>query len=237
MSKQINKKKREAKAEKGENAFEHIEGALTNSEQFIEKNQKRIVNVILALIVLVGAYFLYHSYIELPKEHEANNQIVGAQNYFERDSFKLALNGDGSSLGFKDIAEKYSSTDAGNLANYYSGICYLNLNQYKEAITYLKKFSSDDLLLSTLAYSNIGDAYMQLKDYKNAAHYYSKAASNNVNNFTTPIVLMKNALALEKLNDYKGALKIYNKVDLEYPNTTEARNIEKYITRAKLHIK
>ncbi|MFA6662437.1 MAG: tetratricopeptide repeat protein [Bacilli bacterium] len=237
MSKQINKKKREARAEKEENALEHIEGALTNSEQFIEKNQKKIVNIILILIVIVGAYFLYHSYVEIPKEKEANTQIVGAQNYFERDSFNLALNGDGNLLGFKDISSKYSSTDAGNLANYYAGICCLNMNQYKEAISYLKKFSSDDLLLSTFAYSNTGDAYMQLKDYKNAASYYNKASSNNVNNFTTPIVLMKNALALEKLNDYKGALKIYNKIDVDYPDTMEARNIEKYITRAKLNIK
>ena len=50
-----------------------------------------------------------------------------AEIYFEKDSFNLALNGDLNSAGFIDIADDYSSTKTGKLANYYAGICYLNL--------------------------------------------------------------------------------------------------------------
>jgi hypothetical protein len=36
--------------------------------------------------------------------------------------------------------------DAGNLANYYAGMAYLNTGKYNEAIDYLNKFKSDDIV-------------------------------------------------------------------------------------------
>ena len=101
---------------KHEDGFEQLEGALTSGEQFIEKNQKMIVNVVLVLIVIVAGYFGYNRFISEPHAQEAANQIFGAQNYFEKDSFNLALNGDGNILGFVEIADKYSSTPTGKLA-------------------------------------------------------------------------------------------------------------------------
>ncbi len=223
-----------AKEQKKQDGFEQIEDALTNSEQFIEKNQKMIINVVIALIVIVGAYFSYQRFIVEPKVKEASNQIFGAQNYFEKDSFNLALNGDGNILGFVEIADKYSSTPSGNLAKFYAGLSYLYTGDYQNAIKYLEKFSSDDLLLANMAIANIGDAYMQLGEYKKAAENYKKAAASKTNDFSTPIFLMKNGLALEKANDFNGALKVYEQIEKEYPNSPEARDIEKYIERAKL---
>lgn len=219
---------------KHEDGFEQLEDALTSSEQFIEKNQKMIINIIIILIVIIAAYFGYNRFISQPKALEAENQIFGAQNYFEKDSFNLALNGDGNILGFVEIADKYSSTPSGNLANYYAGLSYLYTGEYENAIKYLKKFSSDDLLMANMAIANIGDAYMQLGDYKQAAEHYKKAAASKTNDFSTPIFMMKNGMALEKANDYQGALKVYEKIEKEFPMSPEARDIEKYIERAKL---
>lgn len=221
---------------KHEDSFEHLEDALSSSEQFIEKNQKMIINVVLILIIIIGAYFSYNRFIVEPKAKEASGQIFGAQNYFERDSFNLALNGDGNVLGFLEIIDKYGSTPAGNLAKYYAGLSYLYTGDYQNAIQYLGKFSSDDLLLSNMAIANMGDAYMQLGEYKKAADQYKKAAASKLNDFSTPIFLMKNGLALEKADDYKGALKVYEQLEKEYPNAPESRDIEKYIERAQLKI-
>ena len=162
---------------KREDGFEHLEEALTSGEQFIEKNQKMIVNVVLVLVVIIAGYFGYNRFIAEPHAQEAANQIFGAQNYFEKDSFNLALNGDGNVLGFIEIADKYSSTPSGNLAKYYAGLSYLYMGEYQNAIQYLEKFSSDDLLLSNLAKANIGDAYMQLGEYRKAAENYSRCAA------------------------------------------------------------
>lgn len=226
-----------SKEKKHEDQFEHIEDALTRGEQFVENNQKMLINAVIVILVIIGAFLGYNKFIKNPKVQEASNQMFGAQNYFEKDSFNLALNGDGNISGFLEIADNYGSTPSGNLAKYYSGLCYLYLGDYNQAISYLNQFTTDDLLLSNMALANIGDAYMQLKDYKNAAEYYTKASSSKLNDFSTPIFLMKNALAYEKANDYSAALKVYERIEKEFPNSPEARNIEKYITRVKTNLK
>lgn len=226
-----------SKEKKHEDQFEQIEDVLTRGEQFVEKNQKMLVNAVIAILVVVGIVLGYNKFIKAPQMEEASSQIFGAQNYFEKDSFNLALNGDGNIAGFLEIADNYGSTPAGNLAKYYSGLCYLYLGDYNQAIDYLKKFSADDFLLSNMAIANIGDAYMQLKDYKKAAEYYAKAASSKLNEFSTPLFLMKNALAYEKADEYALALKVYERIEKEFPNSPEARNIEKYITRVKINLK
>lgn len=226
-----------SKEKKHEDKFENIEDALTKGEQFIESNQKVLINIVLVILVLIAAFLGYNKFIKQPRVQEASNQIFGAQNYFEKDSFNLALNGDGNVIGFLEIADNYGSTPAGNLAKYYAGLSYLYLGDYNNAIQYLEKFSSDDLLLSNMAIANLGDAYMQLGEYQKAASYYQKAASSKINDFSTPMFLMKNALAYEKAGDYASALKIYEQIEKEFPNTPEARDIEKYITKAQMNLK
>ena len=69
--------------------------------------------------------------------------------------------------------------------------------------------------------------------------YYQKGCSflNTNDFFSTPTFLMKNGLALEKSNDYSGALKVYEQIEQEYPASPEGRDIEKYIERAQLKLK
>ncbi len=220
-----------------EDNFGQIEEVLTRGEQFLERNQKLIINVLIIAVVLIVAYFGYKKFIHEPQVTEASNQIFGAQNYFEKDSFNLALNGDGNILGFAEIAKKYDSTPSGNLAHYYSGLCCLYTGDYNNAIKSFEKFSSDDLLLGNMAVANIGDAYMQLGDFNKAAYYYKKASESKMNEFSTPVFLMKYGLALEKANKFGDALKAYEKLDKEFPNTPQGREIEKYITRIQLKMK
>ena len=54
---------------------------------------------------------------------------------------------------------------------------------------------------------------------------------------TTPLIIMKAVLDFEKANDYKSALNMYERLEKEFPASYEARDIEKYITRAKLNMK
>ncbi|MGL5682943.1 MAG: tetratricopeptide repeat protein [Marinifilaceae bacterium] len=214
--------------------LEQIEGALSRSEQFIEKNQKNLLAALLIIMVAVGGWFGYDKLVREPKVAEAQAQLFGAQTLFENDDYTTALNGDGNRLGFLEVANKYSATPAGNLANYYAGLSYLYLGEYENAIAKLKAFSADDLLMGNMALANIGDAYMQLNNYKEAASFYGKATASKQNDFSTPYILMKQGLALEKAGDAKKAVEVYSKVEKDFPNSMQAREVEKYITRAKL---
>ncbi len=219
-----------------EQGFESVEHALTRSEQFIEQYKKEISIGLVAVVVIIMAVFGYNSYIVAPKEKKAAEQIFQGERYFAADSFKLALNGDGSYLGFIYIEDKYSSTKIGNLAAYYAGISYLNLGDFNNALKYLKKFDGKDKMLAPIAEGAKGDCYLELGDYKKAAGQYSDAVSMG-NDFTSPVYLKKMGAAYELLGNFDKAEKAYSRIKDEFGSSIEARDIDKYIARAKAQIK
>lgn len=216
--------------------LEMVENALSKTEQFIEDNKKILSIVVGAIIVIVGGFLAYRSLYLKPKQEEAQTQMFVAEQYFEKDSFRLALKGDGNNLGFSDIANEYGSTKSGNLARYYAGICHLRLKEFEKAIEYLEDFKSGDKFLAPIATGAIGDANMELGKTKEAADFYVKAADKVVNDFTTPVFLMKAAFAYEKLGDMENALKIYERVEKEYSKSQEGRKAEKHVAKLKLKL-
>jgi tetratricopeptide (TPR) repeat protein len=211
--------------------------ALGNLQNWYEKN-KKVVNIGAVAIVAIVGLFLYFKMMYLPAQNtEAQKDILVAANLFEKDSFKLALNGGNfekvSFKGVKEIADEYGWTKTGNLANYYAGIACLHIGEYDNAIEFLNKFSSDDIMLGTVAIGAIGDANMELNKVEDAIKYYKKAAERQSNDFTTPIYLKKAGMAEEGKGNFAEAVKLYERILMEYNRTTEARDIEKYIERAK----
>jgi tetratricopeptide (TPR) repeat protein len=224
------------KSEKKDPGFEAVEHALTRSEQYIEENKKSLSIIVGAIILVVGGYLLYTRVILAPKEKEAQTQIYRAEQYFALDSFRLALDGDGDALGFTDIIDDYGMTNTANLAHYYAGICYLRLGEFEDAIENLKKFDSNDKLVSVIALGALGDAYVELGDTEKAISFFEKASNKNKNDFTSPIYLKKAGIAYEALHNYKKAVTAYEKIKRLYPNSDEARDIDKYIQTAKMKI-
>lgn len=221
------------KKDAAENSVESLENALTRTERYIESNQKSLTIIVLAIVVVVGSYLGYKKLYLSPMEEKAQSQIFAAEQYFERDSFKLALNGDGNYLGLLDIINKYGPTKSANLAYYYAGVSYRELGQFDLAIKYLKKFNAGDLIVTPLAYGAIGDCFVELKNYKEGVNYYEKAVNYNSNDFSTPIFLKKSGIVYEELKDYKKALNVYEQIKEKFPKSTEARDIEKDIARIK----
>ena len=221
------------KNNKTEDQFAQVEGALTKTEQFFEDNQKKIIRVFSIVIGVVALFLGYQNFYLEPLEKEAQTEMFNAEINFAKDSFNLALNGDDQYLGFIDIADDYSNTKAGKLANYYAGLSYLYLGEFEDAIDYLEDFKSDDIVLSSLAIGCIGDAYLELDNQDKAMSYYKKAANNHNNEFTTPRFLMKQATVHELQGNYEEALDIYNVINEDYRQSREGQNVAKYIERAK----
>ena len=168
-----------ANKNKTEDQFAQIEETLSKTEQFIEENQKSLMTIIGAIVGIVALFSVYQNFYIEPMEKEAQAEMYMAELYFQKDSFNLALNGDGQYLGFLDIANDYSSTNVGQLANYYAGLSYLHTADYDNAIEYLGDFSSDDIILSSLALGCMGDAYMELGDTDAALDAYADAVNNS----------------------------------------------------------
>ncbi len=217
----------------GDQRLESIEGSLSKTESFIVENQNVISIVVGIVVVVILAYFGFQKYYMDPQNVEAQEQMFNAQRFFEADSLEKALQGDGNSVGFLQIAEDYSLTKAGNLANYYAGLIYLKKGNYDLAIDYLKSFESSDHIVGSMANGAIGDAYMEKGDLSSAISYYLEAAHRDKNEFTTPLFLFKAGNTYELDKKYDDALEIYEEIKTEFPLSNEARDIDKYIARAK----
>ena len=204
--------------------------AISRSEQFIEKNQKIILIVIIAILLLIGGFFAYQKLIAEPRQETASSEMFAAEQFFKNEDMDKALNGDGKYMGFIAIADKYSSTKSGKLANFYAGSAYLSKGEFQKAINHLKKFSSTDVFLSNQANAMMGDCYLELNKVDDAIKNYEKAVSSP-NEMTTPFVLFKLGLAYEMKKDNKKALTTYKKIKSDYPTSMEAREIDKYISR------
>jgi len=213
--------------------LEGIEQALTRSEQFIEDNQKTLTyilgGIIVVLLVVIGGNRFYLK----PLNEEASSEMFYAERFFEVDSFNLALNGYGTYPGFLNIIDDYGLTKSAKIARYYAGICYHQLGEHEEAIRYLGKFRTKDLLVGAAKYSTLGDCYVELGELDKAVSSYSEGIEKYENNFSSPIMLKKLGIAYEEMGSLDRALKAYKNIETNYPESPEGREIRKYIGRVE----
>ena len=119
----------------------NVDEALSTSEAFLIKNKNVLLGAVVALVVIVGGFLGYKHFISEPNELKASEAIFKGEQYFGADNFEVALKGDSLGYaGFVKLADEFSGTDAGNLANAYAGLCYAQLGKYEDAIKYLDKF-------------------------------------------------------------------------------------------------
>lgn len=208
---------------------------VSRSERFIENNKKNLTYGIIGIAVVIGLILAYHHLYLAPKNLNAEKAIFRGEQYFERDSFQLALHGNGIDYdGFEYIIKQYSGTKTANLAKAYAGICYYHLGEMDNAIKHLKSYKSDEDNIAPAIIGLIGECYWASGDSKQGISYYEKAASKANNDFLSPIYLKKAGLAYEELKQYDNAIKAYTSIKEKHAASTEAYDIDKYIKRVQL---
>jgi tetratricopeptide (TPR) repeat protein len=204
---------------------------VNNFQSTFEKNQKVIIGAIVAVVVVVGGFFGYRELIQKPNEEKASNALFSAERWFEVDSLNYTLNGDGQHKGVLDVIKKYDGTKAANLAQYYAGMSFLRTGNAQEAIKHLEKFDGKGTPLEFLAEGAMGDAYMDAGQADKGIEMYKKAATNEKDNFTSPLYLFRAALATEQKGNVEEAKKLYQEVKDKYPQTMQGSQAEKYLAR------
>lgn len=241
-------------ANKNQNNASVEETQLTKLEEFFLKNKKIIGGVVAAFVLIVVAVLCYKMFISEPRENEASTKVAVPQTVFNetlrslsapldslsKGSYEAALNGvKGKSAGFLQIIDQYGSTEAGNLAKLYAGICYANLGKNKEAQQYLSDFDTkDDALISPASQVALGDVYANLKQFDEAVSTYKKAASMadsrseiGKNQSISPVALLKAGKILESQKKTAEALELYKTIKNDYQGTAIQQEIDKYIER------
>ena len=212
-----------------------LEEAMSSSEAFIIKYKNKFLAGIAAIVIVVGGVLGYQHFISEPNEKKASEALFRGEQYFLADNYEAALNGDSLGYeGFLKVANNFSSTDAGKLANAYAGICYAQLGQYDNAVKYLDKFSADDQLVSPALMGTMGNCYAQLGQLEKAAATLVKAADKANSQALSPIYLIQAGQIYEKLGKKSEAVNAYKTVKDKYFNSYQAMDIDKYIERASV---
>jgi TolA-binding protein len=210
----------------------HVHHGANRMEDFWIKNNKVILYVVTAVILLVAGYFLYQSYFVAPEEKKASEAIWKAEDYYRRDSARLALNGDGANPGFLKIISKYGGTKTGKLAKFYAGSCYMKLGDFSNAIKYLKDFSTDDKLIAVRAAGLLGDAYAETGKKNEAVEQYHKAGTMfPEDNFNSPEYLFRAGLLYQDLGKNKDAIEVFRIIKDKYASSERGVEIDKYLAR------
>ncbi len=225
------RKKKNQKQE--EETLVDVVSKVETAQDFVEQNKNMIMTVVGVIILVVAGVLAYLFMYKAPLEKEAAEIMQYAQNAFDNEQYAIALEGDtiNENHGFLDIMDNFGGTDASNLANYYAGICYLNLGNYDIAKGFLNDYSPKGDFLGSFKYAALGDCYSELNEMDNALSNYKKATKTNKNEYATPLHLLKLGMFQENQGNAGDAKATYSQIMDDYPNSPQAIEAEKYLTR------
>jgi tetratricopeptide (TPR) repeat protein len=215
---------------------QEVRGVTAPSVPIWERNPKLIMYALGGIAALVIGWLLYKNLIVGPQQKEAEVAMWQAEQLFGKDSFQLALDNPGGGYeGFAALADKYGSTKAGNVCNYYAALCNLHTGNFDNAIQYMEKFDAVGQVLPAIKYGVLGDCYSEKQDFSKALGFYEKAADAAEVDVIAIYYLKKLGMLNEHQGNKEAAIKAYERIRVDYPNpqVTDWRDIEKYIYRAK----
>ena len=211
------------------NAAPVEEQQVAKTEAFFEKNKKALIGGLVAVVVIIAGIILFNTYYLTPRANEASTELAKSQQLFDEQQYDKAL------AGFQKVAADYSSTDAGNLAQLYVGICQANLGKWQEAVNALEQFSGKgDQMISPAAEGALGNAYANLNQLDKAVEHLKKAAKLADNNTLSPVFLIQAGEILESQDKKGDAVELYQQVKEKYQNSMQYQSIDKYIERCKM---
>jgi TolA-binding protein len=209
------------------------------THEFWSKYSKPLSIALIAVVVLVGGYIAYNSFIKEPNEQKAEESVFRAEEYFRMDSLDKALNGDGISQGFLRIISKYGGTDAGNRAHFYAGSIYLKKGDFKNAIKHLEQFSTGVEQMEAKKLSLLGDAHSELgfstnnnSEKEEAAGLYLKAGNHfPKDDINSSEYLFRAGYLYESLGKNAEAIAAYKQIKEKYPRSAHGMEMDKYLAR------
>lgn len=199
---------------------------------FFQYNKKIIIGSTIIFIFIFIYYICNINIVKKEKEQEAFNEMAEDQNLFIQNFFKENININKFNIfGFKYIIDNFPQTKAAKLASYYCGIISFKKKQYKSAIKYFQKFSSQDEILNSINQGAIGDCYIELGEDSKALYYFEKALKMSNYHFISLYFTNKIGILFIQKKNYKQALNYYLTAKKKFPEEFEEYpKLNAYIT-------
>ncbi len=194
------------------------------------ENKNAIIGAAIAVIVAIALGIAYYYYSQ-SQERKAQQLMGYAEQHYMNAEYEKALTGSEEDLtvGFEQIINNYSGTDAANLARYYAAVCEYNLGNTREALNYMQEFEVADGILGVAPLSFLAVLHTDLGNHETAAEIYVRAAEHDVNDSTTPYNYLEAAQAFMDAGLTEEAREYARKVVQEYPNSSELANAKRLL--------
>lgn len=201
-------------------------------EGFLSANKMLLISILVVIILVIAAIFGFR-YYSYKTNASANALLWKGINLYMSNNGKNQDSLNGSISALNKLQKNYGGTYASKVSNFYIGMVYIKLGNFKQATVSLKKYTKlfpkpgpDNLTF--LAYSNLAAISLSSKDYAGALRYFSAMAKID------DVKLQEYAL-LEKASLYsqmkmpKKAIDVYKKILTEDAVTGDRGYIENLI--------
>ena len=171
------------------------------------------------------------TYYQAGQSDRADDALGAILPVFEQGSYQEALDGTADAPGLLEVADEYSSSEAGNLARFYAASALFQLGRYEEAGEYFEDYDGGEDIFGAAAIAGEAAVAEQTGDHAEAGSLYERAARRFESDATAPGYFMAAARNYEAAGDYEAAREVYEAISEDYPASTQATDIEVYTAR------
>lgn len=199
-------------------------------QNYFYENKSTLIGGIIAVILVVGGVIGWVVY-QQSQEEQARNLMTNAEMAFLNGNYQTALEGSEEefTVGFEQIINNYSSTDAGNLARYYAAVCHYNLGNHQQALSYMQRYEVPEGILGVGPISFHAVIHTELGNHQQAAELYVQAAEWSTNESTTPYNYLEAAQAYNDAGNSEEAQRYARMVVEDYPESSVAADAERLL--------
>lgn len=195
-----------------------------------EENKKLVSSVITGLVIVVLAVVVIRNNM-VSNNEQATTELAKIMNYYDQGNYEAAINGipQENIRGLLAVVNDYGSTHAGEFAKFYLANSYFATGKYDQALEYYLDVNFDDVLLQASAYAGAAASYEAKGDRAKAASYYERAALRGKANVQAAEHLYHAALNYAAAGNKEKAIDLLKKVKKEYPTSSIAREVDRFI--------
>ncbi len=203
---------------------------LVKAENFFTLYKKYVTYAVFGIIVLIIVGFVYSNNRKADEE-KATMELTKISSMFQTDQFEIAIKGipEKNVMGLQKIVDNYGSSESGEHAKIYLANCYYAMGKIDEALKYYEDFGGSLLELKAAALAGAASCYENKNDYKRAAELFEKAGNKYSSVPSASENLVNAARNYGLIGDKERAKMLLKKVKTEYPQSTEARDVDRLI--------
>lgn len=208
----------------------------SKSLEYFELYRNQILIGAAAVAVIIAAIIYFGNQAQTT-EIEAAEALAKASRLYQAGNYESAIQSSNitGAPSLAEVADKYSGTEAGEIARIYLANSYYYTGDYDKALENYEDYSGSNQLYKAAALAGIAACYEAKGEIEKAADYYKDAAFTYENNASNSQYLLNAAVNYLKIKEYDEAESLLNNLKENYAASAEAQEADKYLAEIEIY--